>query len=159
MDTSISPAMQEATKNILLHDPIASEIDLISNEIDTKKSELNHLTAKLNLLQSERPPVKIPWRSSVDWCLTVDADNYRYFLKSSAGVYKCVAFKHKVPISADIKNKVAITLSSLFKEGSIGRISINGIHYYGLLKFFKEDNLTELKDEFKDDLTRLMPII
>lgn len=154
-DIFISPEIKEATKKGLQADPLAQEIDQLNNEINLKTSEINQLQDKLNRFKMERASLPIKWRSSTLWCLTIDADNFRFFLKSTAGVYKCVAFKNKVDITSDMKNKVAVTLAGLFKEKMIGRISHNGNFYYGLPKFFK-DNLTELKDEYKDDLDRLI---
>ena len=168
-DISISPAIKEATEKGFQSDPIAKKIDEIERAISDKRtelnlvitekeSELNVLKSKLDFVIRERPPVKIPWRFSVEWCLHIDAHNARYFLKTTAGVYKCVAFKNKVIVTPDIKNKVAVTLASMFKEKKIGRIFHNGTYCYGEKDFFKDSltELTELKDEHKNKLERLI---
>ena len=155
MDNAISPAVEEATKKYLETDETAKKIADLSDAIKEKELAIYELENKLSLAKKTRPDVTIKWRDSVKWCLEIDSKNFRYFLKSAAGVYKCIAFKHKVDITPDIRNKIATTLSLMFKEGTIGRILHNNTHYYGLKEFFNDD-LTDLKDEFKKDIERLI---
>ena len=150
-DKAISPDIIAATEKEIENDPIALQIDQISKEISEKESRIIDLQAQLFVIKSKRPVVKIKWRDSIKWCLEIDAANKIYFLKSGAGVYKCIAFKHKVDITSEIKNKINISLSSLFKEGTIGRIQYNGVFYYGLTKFFNDDLIT-LKQQYVSDL-------
>jgi hypothetical protein len=154
-DLEISPEIKEATKIGFEADPVAKEIDAINNEISEKQRELYNLQDKLNRFKTERGDIKIPWRQSALWCLDVDKNNPHYFLKSASGVYKCVAYKNKVDITPDMKNKVAVTLAALYNADKIGRIYHCGNHYYGLLEFFK-DGKDELKEEYKQQLVKLI---
>jgi len=151
---SISPEIIAATNEELKRDPVAKEISELNDEITKKQAEIINLEAKLYIVKSNHK-VSIRWRESVIWCLTIDSLNYRYFVKNVAGVYKCIAFKHKVDITAEIKTKINATLSSLFKDNIIGRTEYKGAYFYGLKKFFK-DGLEELKDEHKSGLDRLI---
>jgi len=151
----ISPEIEAATKKAWEGDPLAKEIEEINRTIETKASEIAELEGKLNRFKTERAALPIKWRHSTLWCLAVDEKNRRYFLKTTPGVYKCVAFKNQIDVTPDMKNKVAVTLANLFKDGKIGRIYHNGTYYYGLRKFFTED-LTQLKDEYLSDLDKLV---
>ena len=154
-DPLISSDIVQATEISLQRDPDAKEINDISIEIDAIESELDSLKAKLYVKQKRRQDIAVKWRNDAIWCLEVDSNNPRYFLKSAAGVYKCIAFKHKIEINPDMKNKVTITLASLFKEKKIGRIKIGSSSYYGLTKFFKDD-LGELTNEARINIDKLI---
>jgi hypothetical protein len=153
----ISEAVIEATKAELSKYPGGQKFFDIKEGISTKETELAKLKAELLIAKVSLPVIPIKWRESVRWCIEIDSKNPSYFLKSSQSVYNCVAFKHNIEaITPDIKNKIATTLSMLFNEGKeIGRLTLNGIHYYGMKEFFK-DNLIELKDEYKKNLDRLI---
>jgi hypothetical protein len=152
----ISPAVVHAAKKEIEKDPAAQTIDKMQKDLVSKEYDVLKLKHDLNFAKAQRGDVKIKWRESIDWCLTIDSNNPKYFLKNSAGVSLCIGFKHTIDIDTNIKNKIATTLSGLFKEGTIGRITIGSTHYYGLLKFFKKNDLTELKDEYKADLVKLL---
>lgn len=151
----ISPAVIRSLDDDLAKNPRAKLLYDINLEISQKEQEIAELKYKLDFNKSFIPVGDIKWRDSIRWCLEIDADNSSYFLKNSVAVYKCIAFKHGIDISSDIKNKIATTLSMLFKErDEVGRISYNNTFYYGVSKFFKE-GLTELKNEYINDLKKL----
>ncbi|RKR83875.1 hypothetical protein BDD43_4090 [Mucilaginibacter gracilis] len=151
----LSNAVIQATEKELEKDPVAKEIAEIIDEIAVKKSEITDLEAKLHVAKGKRPDVQIKWRESIKWCLDIDSENPRYFIKNAAGVYKCIAFKHTIDITAEIKTKITVTLSSLFKDKQIGRVMHNGVYYYGIKEFFK-DGLEELKDNYVSNLDKLI---
>jgi hypothetical protein len=151
----ISDAIRSASQAELSKDKYANRISSLDFQINALEGQLQFLKIERDQLIKERPPVIIKWRESIRWCLEIDSENYRYFLKSTSGVYQCIAFKHKVDITGDIKNKISVTLAALFKEKTIGRISYEGIYLYGLTKFFTDD-LSDLKDEYKAGLNRLI---
>jgi len=155
-EESISPAIQKAAEDIMLNDAGARQIDELSKQKEIKISELEEIDYQLNKIKSKRK-VDIRWRDSVKWCLEVDSRNPSYFLKNAAGVYNCIAFKHKIDITPDMKNKIATTLSSLFKEKTIGRIMHDGSFHYGISQFFN-DELNEIKEEYKINLSNLKQI-
>jgi len=156
MDQStISPEIKVATIEAASQDPFLSRITNIERKISDHKLEIVFLEDELRQVKEERPNVSIKWRESIRWCLEVDSENWRYFLKNTSAVYKCIVYKHKVDLTADIKNKIAVTLSALYKEKIIGRIEYNGMHLYGLTKFFNDD-LTDLKEEHKSGLDKLL---
>ena|ERR1700761_2070261 len=136
-------------------DKFAEHIDMLKRRIREHEVSLRELNYELQAVIKARPAVIIKWRESVKWCLDIDSENHRYFLKSTPGVYTCIAYKYKVDPDRNIKNKIAITLASLYKEGIIGRIEYNGVYLYGLTKFFNDD-LTDLKEEYKDRLETLV---
>jgi hypothetical protein len=154
-NTDVSDEVRIETKAELLKDDYASRIDSFDTKIATLEAEIDNLKYERDRVKKQRPLVVIKWRDSVKWCLEVDAENFRYFLKSTPGVYLCIGFKHKVEITSDIKNKIAVTLASLFKEKVIGRYDYKGTYLYGLTKFFNDD-LTDLKEEYKSRLDRLI---
>jgi hypothetical protein len=127
---------------------LTAQISNLEKELSQHESELNYLKKK------NAETIVIRWKESIKWCLEVDADNPYYFIKKPLFVSKCIAKKHGVEITTDIKNKISTTLSIMFNQGLIGRIQYNGASYYGLPKFFKK-NLTELKEEYKDKLEML----
>lgn len=125
-------------------------IEFMEKEVAKMKFELQQLK------QLNANTVSIQWKGSSQWCLEVDAHNPSYFLKTPAFVAKCIAWKHAVEVTRDIKNKIATTLSTMFNQGLIGRIQHNGKTYYGIPKFFKGD-MTTLKREYQnwlEDLTQ-----
>lgn len=117
MDQStISPEIKVATIEAASQDPFLSRITNIERKISDHKLEIVFLEDELRQVKEERPNVSIKWRESIRWCLEVDSENWRYFLKNTSAVYKCIVYKHKVDLTADIKNKIAVTLSALYKE-------------------------------------------
>lgn len=154
--TTVSEAIRIATESGIYKDPVVKEISSIESEIEKKKKEITDLEAKLYVIQKNRPEVAIKWRESINWCLTVDSHSPKYFLKTTAGVYNCVAYKHKVEIDAQMKSKVGSTLSLMFRQKLIGRYEhVNGNHYYGLLEFFEKD-CTTIKKKYAKDLDQLI---
>lgn len=151
----ISPQLIEATKKILLADPFAKKIDDINEQINDSQLSISKLETELAIVKSKRPPIVIKWRRSIEWCLEVDSQNKKYFLKNSPGVCNCIAFKHKVDLTPDIKNKIATTLSMMFRDQLIGRLLIDGTYYYGLPTFFEKD-LKTLKKEYLKDVKQLI---
>ena len=94
----------------------------IEGKLEEAERETRYLKADLDSLKEKRrKEIKIPWKDSAEWCLAVDANNFSYFLKSSMGVANCVAYKYKVEVDAEIKNKIASALSFLYLKKTIGR--------------------------------------
>ncbi len=152
----ISDEVVKATEKDAQKDPASKRVFDLTSLINEKTSELNRLQGELFVAKKELPTPNIKWRDSVKWCLEIDSENPRYFLKSTVGVYNCIAFKHGIDITADIRNKIATTLSQLFMEKIlIGRYMHGNTLYYGMAKFFKE-NLTDLKDEYIEQLDKLI---
>lgn len=152
---NISPEMEKATSAEMSFDPFVSRIMRIERDVEEYQHKIDFLNLELEDIQEKRPVVSIKWRDSIKWCLEIDSGNWRYFLKTTAGVYKCIAYKNRIELTPDIKNKIAITLSLLYKDKVIGRIMYNGSYLYGLPKFFNDD-LTELKEEYKSGLDKLI---
>ncbi len=150
----ISPEMASATNESLASDPTGARISSIEHEVFNLQLSLGLLESEREELVKQRGKIQIKWRDSIKWCLEIDSRNPRFFLKTAAGVYKCIAFKNKVELTPDIKNKISITLSALYKEKVIGRYLYNGMHIYGLKDFFN-DTLTDLKEEYKSNLDGL----
>lgn len=150
----ISEEIRQATNREIAYDENALEINDLELKVSKLETDLRVYEHLLDLARKKRPKISIKWRDSIKWCLTVDSRNPRFFLKSTPGVYKCIAFKHKVEITSDIKNKIAVTLSALYKEKIIGRYEYHETYIYGLKEFFNDD-LTDLKEEYKIGLDRL----
>lgn len=141
---------------------IPYEDDLLS-QIQDKESMIRELESQLAKSKFELQELKrqnaevttIHWKDSIRWCLEVDASNPLYFIKTPAFVAKCIAQKHGVEITRDIKNKISTTLSIMFNAKEIGRIQHQSKTFYGLSKFFEGENLDELKAEYKDKIDKL----
>lgn len=136
------------------------QIRELEQKIEEVKKTERYLAADLQSLKEQRKNnIKIPLRPSALWCIEIDADNPRFFLKSVEGVSKCISYKHSIEIDTPLRNKIATTLSWLFNNKMIGRYSINGVSYYGLLRFFGKDDkglYTELKQEYLKDIEVLV---
>ncbi len=141
----------------------ASSTDILS-EINAKEQEVKELEANLAKTKFELQELKrinaanvtIGWKESIKWCLNVDAENPFYFVKTPAFVAKCIASKHGVEITRDIKNKISTTLSIMFNQGLIGKINHNGKSFYGIAELFKKDLITLKPDYAKvvDELNK-----
>jgi hypothetical protein len=150
---SVVIARDESDENI-------KQIRQLEQQIEEVKKKERHLSADLASLKEERQKnIKIPLRPSAMWCIEIDADNPKFFLKSVEGVSKCIGYKHSIEIDTPMRNKIATTLSWLFNNKLLGRFSINGISYYGLIEFFIKDKnglYTELKQKYLRDLEVLV---
>lgn len=111
----------------------------MEQDLHLKKAELSFLKKQV----SKNAGIK--WRESIIWCL--DTKQKELFIKTPLFISKCISQKHNVQVNRDIKNKIATTLSLMFGLKLIGRISHEGVTYYGLPKYFKDD-MTTLKREF-----------
>lgn len=136
-------ARKEQAMTILL-----SQKEKIESDIAKCQTDL------LLLKKKNAETIVIRWKESVKWCLETDATNPYYFIKTPLFVAMCIAKKHGVEITRDIKNKISTTLSIMFNQKEIGRTQHNGASYYGLPEFFKKD-LMELKDEYQDKIDLL----
>lgn len=134
-------------------------------EVHEKEKEINDLEKRLSALiydvqemrKNNAANISIPWKDSIKDCLYTEkgAPDYpNYFLKTPAFISNCVAWTYGVELTRDIKNKIASTLSFMFKEGAVGRIQHNGKTYYGLPQFFKDDLVT-IKKEFQNKIAEL----
>lgn len=131
--------------------------DIKEKEELIAKSESELAKQKFELQELKRlnaSTITIQWKESVKWCLSVDQGNLKYFIKTPAFVAKCIAQKHGVDVTRDIKNKIATTLSAMFNAKLIGRISYEGKTYYGLPEIFEKD-LTTLKAVYSNYLSQL----
>lgn len=142
--------IKEAEEPSLLTKILAKEQEII--ELTNKLADAKYELVKMKQENAEN--IVIRWKESINWCITVDSDNPYYFIKTPAFISKCIAAKHGVEITRDIKNKIATNLSQMFNQGLIGRIQHGGASYYGLTKFFKNDLVT-LKKEYETFLDRL----
>lgn len=126
----------------------------ILSEINAKEKQVKELETTLAKTKFELQELKrinagnvtIGWKESIKWCLTVDINNGYFFVKTPAFVAKCIASKHGVEITRDIKNKISTTLSIMHNQGLIGRLQHNGKSFYGMPELFKKDLVT-LKPE------------
>lgn len=155
----ISQEIIEAKEEELQNDSMVHDILELEEKIDAEEKKVVLLKAELSYLKNKRAEsITIKWRESIMWCLSVDVKNPFYFIKSSVGVHKCIAYKHSIEITADIKNKIATTLSMMFKEQKhIGRIEHNGTFYYGLKELFEDDYVT-LKKEYRKKMKELKEV-
>lgn len=128
------------------------------NEIYTLENRLSALLFEAQELRRKNADnITIQWKEAIKNCLAIDnnAPQFpQYFLKTPAFISDCVAWTNGVEISRDIKNKIASTLSFMFKEGSVGRIQHNGKTYYGLAQYFNKD-LTTIKKEYQRHISQL----
>lgn len=136
----------------------------ILKEIREKESLINELTEKFHATKFELGELKrinaanttIQWKESIKNCLTDESIQSSYFLKTPAFISNCVSWTYGVELTRDIKNKIATTLSVMFNQGLIGRVSHNGKTYYGLDKFFEKD-MTTLKKKYAEWVEDLIP--
>lgn len=155
--TVSSETIAEA-KRVLEDDQEAREIDSVENKLKALKLETARLEATSHHLKTERTNLYKKFRMPVINCVKIDANNNHYFLKNAVGVYNCVAFIAKIELTTEIRQKITITLSSLFKEKKIGRTLYKEVFYYGVTDFFEQDEkglYTILKQERKKMLTLL----
>ena len=157
----ISREIVEATIREVAYNPPVKEVIDISMAIAEKETELLKLKGQLAVAKMSMPSTNIKWRDSIRWCLDVDAQNKHYFVKNTASVYRCIAFKHGIDVTSDIRNKIATTLSSLYMEKEfVGRITHYNTLYYGVSTLFNKDEngfYSLLKPEYEDWKGYLVP--
>lgn len=138
----------EAIKNV--HDK--------ETEIYELEKKLNNLINEVQVLKKKNAEsISIPLKQSVLDCLEIEKDRQdfpQYFLKTPTFISNCVAWCYAVDVNTDIKNKIASTLSFMFKEGIVGRIKHNNKTYYGLAKFFEKDLVT-VKKKYQNNVAQL----
>lgn len=129
--------------------------------IKAQETKINGLQATIEAAKFELQEMKrinaiglnIQWQDSVKWCMELNTDVPAYFIKTPAFFSECIAIKHGVEITRDMKNKISTTLSVMFNKGLAGRIEKGTQTYYGSPTFFKKDKegrLTELKSMYKE---------
>lgn len=158
LELQVSDKVRESVEQYLQLHPEAREIADLEKQIHEKKMELIDLEGQLGILQKKRPEISIEYRKSIIWCLSVDAENPYYFLKSKEGLVKCVEYKHKIKLSAKQNNSFGGILSGMFKDGLIGRISHFDMYFYGLPDLFDNDDdglLTILKNKYAKNISKL----
>lgn len=136
----------------------------ILSEIKSKEEQVKELEAILAKTKFELQELKrinagnvtIGWKESIKWCLSVDIDNSYFFVKTPAFVAKCIASKHGVEVTRDIKNKISTTLSIMHNQSLIGRVQHNGKSFYGMPELFKKDLVTLRPENIKivDELNK-----
>jgi hypothetical protein len=157
----INTNLMNATKNTsfaenLYQGDILTEINKKEESIKALEDQLSRQRFELQELKRKNAAnTTIRWKESIRWCLEVDSDNAFFFIKNPAFVAKCIASKHGVEITRDIKNKISTTLSTMFNAGEIGRVQYKGNTYYGLTKFFEGETLESLKTKYVDRLEDL----
>lgn len=139
-------------------DGIISDIKETQRKISEAEEKLLFLKTKHEMLKRRNyESTVIKWKKSVYGCLEVDKGKARWFLKSISSTSKCIAKRYSIDINRDARNKIATTMSLMYKAGEIGRMTWEGITYYGLPEFFEAD-LNTLKKEYekyRDDLTEI----
>lgn len=142
-------------EEVIEGDDLLTKIKEKEKAIKTLEQELaQHRFQLQEMRRVNAESVTIKWKESIKWRLSVDAGSPYFFIKTPAFVSKCIAQKHGIEITRDIKNKIATTLSIMHNQKLIGRIHYNGSSFYGLPDFFNEDLIT-LKEEYKERLNTL----
>lgn len=158
---NISEEIIEEGRKVLANDTQVQHIVEIDEQIKAKKMELAQLEGVSISLKNDRINHFKKLRGPVLKCAEIDANNPHYFLKNAQGIYNCVGFVAKIELTTHIRQKITITLSSLFKEKKIGRTIHKDMFYYGHIKFFEVDNkgcYSILKHEFMDKLDALLDV-
>lgn len=143
--------IKKSVEPYLKNDPVARTIANMEEKIAEKKDELIDLEIQLDAIQKRRPEVAIEYRKSIMWCLEIDSKSPYYFLKSKEGLVRCIEYKHKIKVTPQQNSAIGAVLSTLFKDGLIGRISHSGMFFYGLPTMFYEDKagqLTILRNDY-----------
>ena len=119
-------------------------INAIYDELDAYELEA---ARKINTLKGEVQiwvkQLNIPWKGVTMFCL----HDTQEILRTPLAIAECASNRIGVRPSREMKNNIATTLGVLFSEGKVGRITISGKTYYGLLDYFKRDRVT-LKQEY-----------
>lgn len=124
------------------------EILRLEKEFDENEKKQRQLQTEINYKKSK---LNISWQVFIQQCLETRKDFYA--LKTPAQISTCISINFGFAPTREMKNNIATTLSNLFYDEKIGRISINNKSYYGLSKYFNSD-LTTLKPKyisFEDD--------
>lgn len=139
---------------------IKNQIAEKENSIAALKDKLHMEKAALDLLRKkESDGANIKWRESIIWCLKVDLNKPRFYVKTPVYISACISKKHQIEINKDVKNKIATTLSTMFNRRLIGKMEKDGKSYYGILEIFEKDsegNYTILKSKYSAWAENLM---
>lgn len=144
--------------------PIAFNASKMLEDIRKKEALIEELEDKLHtatfelqeLQRVNAANITIQWKESIKKCLEIEVDEKPFFLKTPAFISGCVAWSYGVPLTRDIKNKVATTLSVMFNQKLIGRIQYSSKTYYGNAHYFKND-LETLKKDYVEWINELKP--
>lgn len=160
-DLQISEDVQASVAEYLQSHPDAKKIAELEQKIRHKQNEIIDLEAELSKLQKWRPEINLEYRKSIIWCLTIDAGNPYYFLKSKEGLVKCVEFKHKIKLTAKQNNSFGGILSGMYKDGLVGRIMHLDMYFYGLPELFErggDGRYSKLKKKCEKDVPLLRQV-
>lgn len=161
LELQVSDKVKQSVNQYLQTHPEAKLIADIEDQIYYKKMEIIDLEARLTVLQRKRPEINLEYRKSIIWCLEIDVDSPRYFLKSKEGLVRCVEYKHKIKITAKQNNTFGGILSGMFKDGLVGRITHFDMYFYGLPQLFEkndEGHYTLLKKKYEKNLPALRQV-
>jgi hypothetical protein len=160
-NVGISTELKQAVDKYLENDPNAKTIAEAEQKVIDMRNALIDQESELEALKKKRPEVTIKYRDSINWCLEIDADNPFYFLKSKEGLVKCVEYKNKTKLTPSQNNSFGGILSTMFKEGLIGRIMYTDVYFYGLKSMFEKDEkgfLTKLKKKYEKNVPDLKQV-
>jgi hypothetical protein len=117
--------------------------------IKEREKALNEAMLNVSRLQSEisfyKRKLSISWIGQINYCLGIGEGFYA--LKTPVQITDCIAISFGITASREMKNNVSTSLSTMYSDKKLGRISINGKNYYGLPKYFNDDFET-LKPEY-----------
>ncbi len=117
------------------------EIKGLEKEYEQNELKLRQLQAEIDFKKSK---LNISWIFFILECL--DFKDF-YALKTPIQVANCIESKFGFSASREIKNAIATTLSNMFNDGKVGRITINNKSYYGIPKYF-DDTLEKLNEKY-----------
>lgn len=148
-DNSLVPAITTVPTNLM--------IEMYKSQLEKAKAEVQRLESNIKILNEsmltgvsvsdyDMIARSIKWRKAIRYCLTGAKQLLR-----SVDIAEFIALENRLPAAdRNIKMKVSTTLSLMFAEGKVGRVSLaNGDrdYYYGFIDYFSDDKET-LKSEF-----------
>jgi hypothetical protein len=148
------PAPEKSLEEILnIPDPV-DQINELIVFISANKEVTSYAEFKLKYIKEVQ--VKntiIKWRDEIRACLGID-DDTEDELYTATDIARCVAIRHGLDVTSDMKNKISTTLSIMHRSGDIGRIQQeSGKSYYGVVRLFDE-TLKNLKPEYQELVPR-----
>jgi len=108
-----------------------------------KRKMKNNDTVEINEFNMKLTNIK--WRSEIRSCITPENPKEQFYIATSTQIASCIAYRNDLEIiNRDIKSKISSTLSSMFKEGEIGRFGgdFGKDYLYGIKEFFNSDSVT-----------------
>lgn len=80
----------------------------------------------------------IIWRNEIRNWFKVSNAKHQFYLATTNEIVSCLAYRKGLKINRDIKVKISTSLSSMFQEGKIGRVTGQSgrNHLYGYKRVF-----------------------